>query len=83
MESKSLRERSIQELLERAAEFDAMAARARTTEAKTWMKSFAARFRTLAAWRATDGQSDEELSTAAPVEMPMHPSRRSARREHL
>jgi hypothetical protein len=47
------------------------------------MKSFAARFRTLAAWRASKGQRDEELSTAAPVEMPMHPSRRSARREHL
>jgi hypothetical protein len=67
MESESLRERSIQGLLERAAEFDRMAARARTRETKSWMK----------------GQRDEELSTAAPVEMPMHPSRRSARREHL
>jgi hypothetical protein len=83
MESESLRERSIQGLLERAAEFDRMAARARTRETKSWMKSFAARFRTLAAWRASKGQRDEELSTAAPVEMPMHPSRRSARREHL
>jgi hypothetical protein len=83
MSNKSLRDDTIQELLERAAELDAMAAMARTTRAKHSLASFAARFRTLAAWRASKGQRDEELSTAAPVEMPMHPSRRSPRRERL
>jgi hypothetical protein len=72
MSNKSLREETIQELLERAAEFDAMAAIARTKKARYALASFAARYRTFAAWRAAKAQRDAELSTAAPVEMPTH-----------
>jgi hypothetical protein len=76
MSRKSLRENTVQELLERAAEFDALAAMARTTRAKHSLASSAARFRTFAAWRAAKDQRDEELSAAAPVEISAHHPRR-------
>jgi hypothetical protein len=79
MSRESLRQ-NLQELLERAAEFDAMVAMARTSSTKHSLASFAARYRTLAAWRAASGQKDEELFTTAPVEMPEHRPRSPPRR---
>jgi len=76
MSRTSLRENTVQELLEHAAEFDAMAAIARTTKAKQALASIAARYRTFAAWRVAPDQKDEELSAAAPVEIPAHDPRR-------
>ena len=76
MSRKSLRENTVQELLERAAEFDAMAAIARTKKARCALAGFAARYRTFAAWRAAKAHRDTELSTAAPIKMPTHHLRR-------
>ena len=45
MSRKNLSERTVQELLERAAEFDALAATAKARKAKHALEAFAARFR--------------------------------------
>jgi hypothetical protein len=72
MSRKNLSERTVQELLERAAEFDALAATAKARKAKHALEAFAARSRILAACRAANGRPDEGPSAAALVEIQVH-----------
>jgi hypothetical protein len=72
MSKKPLSLYSVQELLLRAAEFDEMAASARTTSARQSLERLAARFRVMAAGRAADPSAIDRQTDAAPDPMPVH-----------
>jgi hypothetical protein len=72
MSRKPLSLYSVQELLLRAAEFDGMAASARTTSARQSLQRLAARFRVMAAGRAADPSASDRHHDADPNPVPVH-----------
>ena len=65
-ERKSLAENTVEELLQMADEFDAMAARASTQDAKQALERLGARFRIFAAGRASNRRNGSVLPGAPP-----------------